>query len=304
MATFAPLTVASAVADGITPYVTGRGQEFVQLHQRLGPYAKYLYFNFELNFDSHGATSFAREHMSLPLGIVCAYVMLVFGVAHYKKDKERHDLRMPLVAWNLLLCVFSFMGALRTVPDLMYRLGTSETLSDTICTKSADSWGSGATGFWVMLFIFSKIPELVDTAFIVLRKRPLLFLHWYHHVTVLMYCWHSYATEAPQALYFVAMNYSVHAIMYGYYCLMALKIKPPVPPVVITAAQISQMVVGVVVQVAASIKYLYAGAESCDVNGANVFWGGLMYGSYLLLFSKFALDRYLSKPNKAAKKLE
>jgi elongation of very long chain fatty acids protein 6 len=228
-------------------------------------------------------------------------MVLVFGVAHYKKTRERHDLRMPLVYWNLFLCLFSFAGALRTVPDLMYRLGSSETLGETICTDPSTSWGVGATGLWVMLFIFSKVPELVDTAFIVLRKRPLLFLHWYHHVTVLLYCWHSYATEASQALYFVAMNYSVHAIMYGYYCLMALKIKPPVPPVVITAAQISQMLVGVVVQVAASVKY-FTGAEGCHVNGWNVFWGGMMYGSYLFLFSQFALRRYLAKPK--AKKLE
>lgn len=302
MTTFAPLTVASAIADGLTPYTNSRGEQFVQLHQRLGPYAKYLYFDFELNFDSHPATEFARRNSAIPLVAVVAYVILVFGVAHYKKTRERHDLRMPLVYWNLFLCVFSFLGALRTVPDLMYRLGSSESLSETICTPSSSSWGVGATGLWVMLFIFSKIPELVDTAFIVLRKRPLLFLHWYHHITVLLYCWHSYATEAPQALYFVAMNYSVHAIMYGYYCLMALKIKPPIPPVVITAAQISQMVVGVIVQVAASIKYL-RGAESCDLNGWNVFWGGLMYASYLFLFSKFAVERYLAKP-KAAKKVE
>jgi hypothetical protein len=48
----------------------------------------------------------------------------------------------------------------------------------------------------VQLFILSKFPELVDKFFIVARRRPLLFLHWYHHVAVLLYCWHSYATEA------------------------------------------------------------------------------------------------------------
>jgi len=98
------------------------------------------------------------------------------------------------------------------------------------------------------------------------------------------------------------MNYSVHAIMYGYYCLMALKIPSGIPPVLITIAQISQMVVGVAVQVAASYKWYTGG--SCHVNGANVFWGGLMYFSYFALFTKFAVDRYLKKPEKAAKKLE
>ena len=64
---------------------------------------------------------------------------------------------------------------------------------------------------WMALFIYSKIPELFDTFFIVARQSPLIFLHWYHHLTVLLYCWHSYATEAPHALYFVAMNFCCHA---------------------------------------------------------------------------------------------
>ena len=100
--------------------------------------------------------------------------------------------------------------------------------------------------------------------------------------------------EASQALYFVAMNYSVHAIMYGYYCLMALKVPSGIPPVLITAAQISQMVVGVAVQGFASYKYLQEEPD-CHVNGANIFWGGLMYASYFALFTKFAVDRYTKR---------
>lgn len=42
----------------------------------------------------------------------------------------------------------------------------------------------------LQMFVFSKVPELGDTVFIILRKRPLIFLHWYHHVTVLLYTWH------------------------------------------------------------------------------------------------------------------
>ena len=120
---------------------------------------------------------------------------------------------------------FSLCGAFRTVPHLLNNVA-HKSLVETMTTPADTDWGDAACGMWVQLFIFSKIPELWDTFYIVARKRPLLFLHWYHHVTVLLYCWHSYATEAPQALYFVAMNYSVHGIMYGYYCLMALKMKP------------------------------------------------------------------------------
>ena len=65
----------------------------------------------------------------------------------------------------------------------------------------------GASGFWTVAFVLSKPLELFDTVFIVLRKKPLIFLHWYHHVTVLLFCWHSYAHRSPNALWFVAMNY-------------------------------------------------------------------------------------------------
>ena len=243
--------------------------------------------------------------------IVTLYMASIYFGKQYMSRRiasggRRFDLRYTLAAWNAFLCIFSYMGAMRTVPDLLYRLG-SEPSSSTVCTNPSASWGNGATGLWVQLFIFSKIPELVDTIFIVARDRPLIFLHPYHHVTVLLYCMHSYATEAPQALYFVAMNYSVHAIMYGYYCLMALKMKPAwLPPVIITVAQISQMVVGVAVQLAAAYRYFSEGsgeAGSGMVDGANVFWGGLMYASYFALFTKFAVERYCKKAAPKAKKV-
>ena len=33
---------------------------------------------------------------------------------------------------------------------------------------------------------------LVDTAFIIFRKHNLIFLHWYHHLTVALFCWLMY----------------------------------------------------------------------------------------------------------------
>jgi len=116
------------------------------------------------------------------------------------------------------------------------------------------------------------VPELLDTAFIVLRKKPLIFLHWYHHVTVLLYCWHCYATRSSAGLWFTAMNFGVHALMYYYYFLTALRVHPWWAPVV-TALQISQMFVGVAVCAAV---YYYQAVEGrpCDVSPANFQAGG------------------------------
>ena len=87
---------------------------------------------------------------------------------------------------------------------------------------SEASYGQGACGFWVMLFIFSKVPELFDTVFLVLHRHDVIFLHWYHHATVLLYCWHSYASRSSAGLYFVSMNYGVHAVMYAWFAVAAV----------------------------------------------------------------------------------
>lgn len=176
---------------------------------------------------------------------------------------------------------------------------------DTVCADGLSTWGNGVTGFWVFLFIFSKVPELFDTMFIVLRRKPLIFLHWYHHVTVLLFCWNSYATTAASGLYFVAMNFSVHAIMYGYYCMQSLNMVPKwFPTIIITMSQIAQMFVGTFV-CASSWYYLYIGAD-CNNDLNNLIAGAAMYGSYLYLFCEFAVKRYLfpSKKGKGVKKVE
>ena len=117
-------------------------------------------------------------------------------------------------------------------------------------------------------------------------------------MTVLLYCWHSYATEAPQALYFIAMNYAVHAVMYGYYMLMALALKPAwLPPVVVTLLQLAQMVVGIFVTVRAVLYQ--AGGLDCRVNKTNSVLGLAMYSSYFLLFGKLFFENYVLKRSKA-----
>lgn len=220
------------------------------------------------------------------------------------KDRKEFDLRLLLAAWNALLSSFSFIGMFRTVPFLLASV-ISKPYYDTICKSPTDEggYGNGPVGFWVMLFIFSKVPELIDTVFIVLRKKKLIFLHWYHHVTVLLYCWHAFSTLAGTGLYFVAMNYSVHAVMYGYYCLQAVNMLPKsFPTVLITVAQITQMFVGTGVCISAwFFKLSY---QPCENETSNLVAGGVMYGSYLYLFCDFAFGRYLRKKDKAPKKVQ
>jgi len=259
---------------------------------------------FERSFKPEVYVKWTGDNWSFVVILLLTYLLVITQGSKFMESRKAFDLRMPLAAWNGLLCVFSFIGMSKTVPYLIGAV-ISKPFEDTICTPPTESWGSGPSGFWVMLFIFSKVPELIDTVFIVLRKKPLIFLHWYHHVTVLLFCWSSYATIAGSGLYFVAMNYTVHAMMYGYYCLQALNLCPKsFPAILITISQISQMFVGTGVCISA--WYFKLSGTSCSNDVSNLVAGALMYGSYLYLFCEFAFKRYGQKSRRslAVKKLD
>lgn len=108
---------------------------------------------------------------------VVLYVVGIFGGQKLMANRQPFDLKWPLAYWNLLLSLFSIMGALRVVPHLAYLLATQGP-AVVACGAPEPLYGNAAVGFWVQAFILSKLFELIDTAFIVLRKRPLVFLHW------------------------------------------------------------------------------------------------------------------------------
>mmetsp|Transcript_10627 Transcript_10627/g.10700 ORF Transcript_10627/g.10700 Transcript_10627/m.10700 type:complete len:296 (-) Transcript_10627:35-922(-) len=288
-------------------FVTGRGDVFKQLWQHI-PMLENFYFEFENTYDPLPLQAVMINAPWFPVLTVILYMILCYVGTKVMANYKAFDLKYPLAFWNLFLSLFSFYGALRTAPHLIYNI-LYTSFESTICTDPDKEWGMGATGLAVQLFIISKFPELIDTVFIVLKKKPLIFLHWYHHVTVLLYCWNAYVTEAGAGLWFIVMNYTVHAIMYFYYFLQTLKLVPKwFPSYIITLFQISQMFIGIYVTYQA-INYYYYGGKlfspyKCNNNESNLFAGTVMYSSYALLFVWFALERFLfnSKPNKHVKK--
>jgi len=254
-----------------------------------------LLTSFELDFDPVRNRDWMIEHPSVPIAAVLAYAaFIVFGQAYFANRKP-WNWRRTMALWNLTLSVFSALGFLRTAPHLAHNL-LHYSVEQNMCFDPEAHFGSGATGLWVQLFILSKFPELIDTFFIVIHKKPLIFLHWYHHITVLLYCWHSYVTKAPAGIFFVVMNYAVHSIMYFYYFLMAVGVKPKAfKAVYITVAQISQMVVGVSLTVVGCYLLWWKPVPDCFLTTDNNVAALVMYGSYLFLFLQFFIGRYFGR---------
>lgn len=239
-----------------------------------------------------------------PILACIMYGVLIVAGQSYFANRPALDFRKAMAVWNFALSAFSFVGVVRVLPAIIHYYYTYS-WQENMCFDPESHYGSGSTGLWVQLFILSKFPELFDTFFIVVHKKKLIFLHWYHHISVLLYCWHSYVTKTPVGVIFCVMNYMVHSLMYFYYFLMAVKCKPKwLNALWITIAQISQMVVGVVVTVLGFIVYKQYAEEGCWITADNNLAAFVMYGSYLFLFLEFFVERYFltSKRSQTQKK--
>lgn len=271
-----------------------------------------LLFPFENTFDPVPVIMFSKN--TFWLGPVCCllYLAFVYVGPKYMKNRPSFDLRTPLRFWNLFCAIMSFWGMLRVVPHLwMYAMKVG--FGTTLCAPPVVGFRHGAASFWGTVFVYSKFLELIDTVFIVLRKRHLSFLHWYHHATVLLCTWFTFIVEQPAGLYFCAMNYTVHSIMYFYYYLAMSSEKPPRWGMFVTILQILQMFAGTIITVVALVYALRypilphsfsasvfkpSADHGCHLSLPNLYACSFMYATYLYLFAAFFCSRYLAYGNR------
>jgi len=250
-------------------------------------------FDFEQRFDERKAQGWVQENwvpMTAWAGSV--YVILVFSGQAWMASRPAYQLRGPLTAWSAFLAIFSICGFARVFPEFLHTL-TTRGFYDSICNTSFVEENK-VSSFWTWLFTLSKMPELGDTVFIVLRKQQLIFLHWYHHLTVLVYVFYCFSQFTSCARWFMTMNYFVHSLMYTYFALRAMRVRvPKVVAMIITSLQLVQMVVGCAVNYFA-FKFKENGMP-CAVSDNNLFYSSLMYSSYFVLFARFFYKAYFCK---------
>lgn len=270
------------------------------------------------------AVIFALENYYIVLCIGAAYLAAIVVLKKAMASREAFDLRGVWMCWNFFLSLFSALGSFHMLWTLVTILKVRG-FERAVCGHSHYFGFSGSPGFWTFCFIFSKIPELLDTMFIILSKRPLILLQWYHHITVLFYTWHAYATLNGAGIWFITMNYTVHAVMYFYFGMMqwasmsraAAKRRPAAEreqavtaaarlskrlgkfAPLITLMQIAQMVVGIAILV---LTYHYTSQGTlCCVHSSSWLAGLVMYASYFVLFMMFAVQRYFCRTPKEGK---
>lgn len=237
--------------------------------------------------------NWTTSHTYLPLLTVAGYVLMIAAGREYMKDRKPLQLRGALFAWNAGLAIYSMISMWRATAFLWNDIRTAHSFRQVVCHVQQDN----VAAFWNMAFVVSKFVELGDTVFLVARKRNVLFLHWYHHASVLLYTWVVNVDNAPLGKFFMIMNVFVHSLMYTYYALAAAGVHLPKPvSMTVTSLQISQMVGGMFFLCASAFFAIVH--PDCDAPARVLWLGFLMYGSYFAIFVNFFINAYFGAERK------
>ncbi|KAH9751731.1 Very-long-chain 3-oxoacyl-CoA synthase [Citrus sinensis] len=200
-----------------------------------------------------------------------------------------HILKPITAVHNLTLLLLSLVMAVGCTLSIVLH---SPDLRHTLCFPPTIS-PSGPLFFYAYIFYLSKILEFLDTLLIILSNsiQRLTFLHVYHHATVVVMCYLWLQTK--QSLFPIALvtNASVHVIMYGYYLLCVMGLRPKWKRLV-TDCQIVQFVFSFVVSVL-MLYYHFTGFGCSGILG----WcfNAVFNASLLPLFVNFHSKSYAKK---------
>ncbi|UZJ57132.1 hypothetical protein CBS101457_006452 [Exobasidium rhododendri] len=233
-------------------------------------------------------------------GVGALYLGTIFGVqklmSHFKIPPQ--PLKGPFLLHNIALALGSgilLMLMLEEIIPIWYKHG----FFFAICNEA--SWTSRMEFFYIINYMF-KFWELIDTMFLVLKKKPLAFLHVYHHSATALLCFSQLLGKTSVSWVVITLNLFVHVVMYSYYALTTLKIKVPFKRAV-TTLQILQFIIDLGVVYYASYHY-FAGAyfpsskTQCAAKEEHaVISGCAILTSYLFLFIAFYRRTYKKKAN-------
>jgi elongation of very long chain fatty acids protein 4 len=184
-------------------------------------------------------STFSECSFLVPLVASASYLLLIFLGNRYMQEREALRIKNYMFTYNLYQtvlnawCVYSFLAEILPAASGMTIWGN--TLQNT----------SYKVSFLIWIHYNNKYVELLDTTFMVLRKksRQISFLHVYHHVLLIWAWWLVCRFGCGGDAYFGAMmNSGVHVVMYGYYLMALLGISCPWKHY-ITQVQLLQFVV-------------------------------------------------------------
>lgn len=253
-----------------------------------------VFYALESKFDPVAATKWMRAYWPFSIYLSLLYVIFIYAGTRFMRNRAPYNLTKALFLWNIALAVFSTIGAavcFHSLASVVYEIGVLRS----ICWMNVIDVPH--LSIWAFIFSLSKAAELFDTFFIVMRKSQLIFLHWYHHTTVLTFAWYFYAYPAALGQWMTPINYGIHSLMYTYYALRAAGVRVPLcGSQMVTILQLMQMFIGIVYN--AYGAYVVSVGGDCMLPWGTFVFAMTIYGSYAVLFIHYYVQRYIWKKPK------
>ncbi|KAG4103386.1 GNS1/SUR4 membrane protein [Neocallimastix lanati (nom. inval.)] len=151
--------------------------------------------------------------------------------------------------------------------------------------------------------------ELIDTLFLVLKRKKLGFLHVYHHSFTMVLCYVELVGRVSVAWVVITINLAIHVVMYYYYARTSIIKKRVWWKKYLTTMQIVQFIIDIAiiyfVVIANNLYKFFPNfifAFPCAGTDFAHIFGCMIVTSYLFLFIDFFKETYKTKASKTSKK--
>lgn len=240
---------------------------------------------------------------------IVIYLTVITVLWVIMKDKKPFQLNTLLGLHNLFLCFLSTLmagGIFYNVvsiflTDGLYGAYCGSPPTDEPLYGQNYVYGANQKLFlWTNVFYISKYYELLDTVFVVLRKKELTFLHVYHHCIVILVCWYATQSEIIMGWITAFDNAFVHMFMYYYYAIQSFSRRNIWWRKYLTSLQIVQFFLDMVT----SVGFPYFRFNGIPCKGTMNAWyvANFTGFSFFLLFMNFYKQQY--KTTRQQKKTE
>jgi hypothetical protein len=166
----------------------------------------------------HSAPANVRT-VVFPAAATVLYLLMIAFRKHLKMDISIKFVlfhNASMIALAVIVLVGTLFGAYQRTLDP--RLGGVAGLFCPPQELASDELMTGTLGYFIYIFYLSKYVELIDTFILIAKGKDLLFLHCYHHCSMLFVTWSWFAFPWLEGAWWCAVvNSIIHSFMYYYY---------------------------------------------------------------------------------------
>jgi len=220
-------------------------------------------------------------------------------------DTKKGAYRNSMILYNVLMALYSAVAFCMTAVALGWDRGYAQWVrdltGDQVVTLYQDACPSPLFSSKLFMwaawsFYYSKYVEYLDTAWLVLKGKPVSFLQTFHHFGAPWDVYLGIVLQNEGLWIFLGFNAFIHTVMYTYFAITAAGVAYPAK-FLITAMQICQFIIGF------AVVFPYQSIPCFSRSQPNMFSWVFNYayvGTVLCLFLHFFyMDNFAKKSKKS-----